>query len=222
MSLQNFESARKAMVESQLQPSGIVDGRVDEAFMQTPREMFVPNALRGVSYMDDNIEIGNGRTLMAPLILGQMVQNAALGKKAKVLDVGCGTGYSTAILARLAAEIVALDRDEKLLHSARLNWENLDLQNISPVLGNHTDGYAGAAPYDAIFINGAVAKAPMNLMSQLKKGGKLYCVLVEKGQSTGRIVVYTHVEQGEPISRVLADSMAPYLTGFDPQVEFEF
>ncbi len=222
MSLQNFKRARKAMVVSQLQPSGIGNEKVDAAFMDTPREMFVPNALRGVCYLDDDINLGNGRILMEPLILGRMIQNASLGRKGKVLDVGGATGYSAAVLAHLAGEVVALDKDEKLLHTARLNWENLDLQNITAVIGNHQDGYANGAPYDAIFVNGAVGAFPEKLMEQLKKDGKLFCVLVEKGNSTGVIISYEKREGHSPLIHEIAGAMTSYLPGFEPAQQFEF
>ncbi|MBE2191221.1 MAG: protein-L-isoaspartate O-methyltransferase [Alphaproteobacteria bacterium] len=222
MTHQNFEKAREAMILSQLQPSGVVDPTVNAAYFSVPREMFVPEDLRGVSYLDGNMQLGHGRFLIEPIIFASMVQDAGLKKTDKILDIGCGTGYSTAILSCLAEGVVALDENEKLLHTARQNWENLGYQNISPVLGRHQDGYRNSAPYNAIFINGSVAACPLDLVEQLALSGKLYCVMMEMGKSTGVITVFSKTEARQLISRALGDATAPYLVGFEPKQEFEF
>ncbi|OIN86065.1 MAG: hypothetical protein AUJ12_06915 [Alphaproteobacteria bacterium CG1_02_46_17] len=222
MSLQNFEKAREAMVVSQLQPSGVVDEKVNCAYLSIPREMFVSEALRGVSYLDDDLPVGEGRFLLEPLILAKMVQDANLEKTSKVLDVAGGTGYSAAILSQLVGEVYALDPSDKLLHAARLNWEHLGLTNISAVLGRAQDGYVKAAKYDAIFINGAVAEPPKELIGQLAPHGKLYCVLVKDGDTTGEITRYSVSDSGSLLQFALGDAATAYVPGLMPQGKFEF
>ncbi len=222
MTLQNFEKAREAMVVSQLQPSGVVDERVNEAYLSVPREMFVPESLRGVSYLDDDLSVGEGRVLLEPVVFGKMLQDAKLDKTSRVLDVAGGTGYSAAILSELAGDVFALDSSEKLLHSARMNWENLGLSNVSAVLGRPQDGYAKAAKYDAIFVNGAVSEPPRALLAQLGPQGKLYCVLVKAGDTTGEILRFSVSESGTLLQVVLGDAATSYIADFAPQAKFQF
>lgn len=222
MTLQNFQKAREAMVVSQLQPSGVVDTAVNDAFFSVPREDYAPEQLRGVCYLDDDLSIGQGRYMLEPLPFALMVQDAALNKEARVLDIGTGTGYSAAILSALCGKVTAVDSNEKLLHAARLSWERASLDNITPILGRHQDGYKSAAPYDAIFINGAVSEVPKDLMSQMTKNGKLYCILRKEDEGCGKVTVFKYSEAGQIISESLGDAFAPYLEGFSPAEEFEF
>ncbi|MDY0028401.1 MAG: protein-L-isoaspartate O-methyltransferase [Pseudobdellovibrionaceae bacterium] len=221
MTFQNFQKAREAMVVSQLQPSGVVDVAVNDAFFSVPREDYAPEQLRGVCYLDDDLLIGQGRFMLEPLPFALMVQNAGLTKKSNVLDIGTGTGYSAAILSVLSGKVTAVDSSEKLLHSAKTSWEKAAFKNITPVLGRHCDGYKASAPYDAIFINGAVGSVPHSLMSQLSKAGRLYCIMRKEEEYCGKVTVFKLSETGQLISESLGDAFAPYLEGFVPDQEFE-
>ncbi len=223
MTLQNFEKARENMVLSQLQPSGVVSESVMEAYKTIPREMFVPNSLRGVSYLDDDIQLGGGRVLMEPLLHGLMIQDAGLNVGDKCLDIGGGTGYSAAILALLTGSVIALEQEEKLLQEANNHWNSLGLGGkISAILGDHSAGYLSGAPYKAIFINGAVAEIPETLFSQLAENGTLYAVLMPLDSGVGKVVAAKRSSDGFTSITILGEGVTSYVPCFSPVKSFVF
>src|SRR5260370_11450328 len=114
----DYRSARLNMVESQIRPNKVTDPAVIEAMLAVPRERFVPEALRGVAYVDEDIPLGGGRYLMEPMVLGRLLQSAAIARTDAVLDVGCGSGYASAVMARLARNVIALEEDPALARQA--------------------------------------------------------------------------------------------------------
>lgn len=223
MTHQNFEKARENMVLSQLQPSGVVSERVMAAYQAIPREMFVPNALRGVSYLDDDIQLGNGRVVMEPLLYALMVQDAGLEAGDKCLDIGSGTGYSAAILAVLTGSVIALEQEDKLLQEANNHWKTLGLSHkITAVVGEHVGGYMASEPYKAIFINGAVASISNVLLSQLADDGVLYAVLMPEDSGIGKVVAVRRDEHGHVSQTVLGAGVTSYVPGFAPKNTFTF
>lgn len=223
MTLQNFQKARENMVLSQLQPSGIVSETVMAAYQTVPREMFVPNPLRGISYLDDDIEIGGGRVLMEPLLHGLMIQDANLKMGDKCLDIGGGTGYSASILALLTGSVVALEQEEKLLQEASNHLDTLGLgSKVTAILGDHKDGYALGAPYKAIFINGAVAEIPVKLLSQLTEDGALYAVLMPSDSGVGKVVAVRRGHDGFISTTILGEGVTSYVPSFAPLESFVF
>ncbi len=223
MTLQNFEKARENMVLSQLQPSGVVSEQVMEAYKAVPREMFVPNALRGVSYLDDDIQLGGGRTLMEPLLHALMLQDAGLTSADKVLDIAGATGYSAAVLAHVAGSVVAVEQEEKLLQDANNHWKTLGLsEKIMPVVGDHAGGYVSGAPYKAIIVNGAVADVPVALLAQLAEGGALYAILMPRDSAMGKVVAIRQDKTGAISQKVLGEGVTNYAPGFVPQQGFIF
>lgn len=223
MTHQNFEKARENMVLSQLQPSGIVSEDVMAAYQAVPRETFVPNALRGVSYLDDDIQLGNGRVLMEPLLYALMVQDAGLKKGDKCLDIGGATGYSAAVLAQLTGSVVALEQGDKLLQEANNHWASLGLSDkITAVMGEHVGGYMNGAPYKAIFLNGAVTDISVILLSQLAEDGVLYAVLMPEDSLIGKVVAVRRDEHGHVSQTVLGEGVTSYVPGFAPKNGFTF
>ena len=222
MSLQNFEKAREAMVLSQLQPSGVINPDLGDAYNAIPREMFVPNSVRGVCYCDDAVDLGGGRELIEPLYHGLMLQAAQITKGMKVLDVAGATGYSAAILSKVGAVVTAVDNDEKMLHAAQQNWTNLGLKAISPFVGANAQGYAKSGPYDVIIVNGAVGFRPDALLAQLKAGGKLLCIYVNKDEPIGSLMSYQKLENGEFAAKKLHDATSKFVPGLEPKLGFEF
>lgn len=223
MTLQNFEKARENMVVSQLQPSGVVSERVMAAFRAVPREMFVPEALRGVCYLDDDIAIGRGRCLVEPLVLAMMVQDANIQEGDKVLDIGGATGYSAAILAQLSQNVVALEQEETLLQEADSHWKNLGVENnITSMVGDHVGGFMTELPYKAIFVVGAVADISSVLLSQLAEDGTLYAVLRPDVDSQGKVLAVSRDVSGHVTERLLGESGCAYIPGFEPKNSFTF
>ena len=115
----DYAAARLNMVEGQLRTNKVTDAAVLDAFLAIPRERFVQPALRGIAYVDDDVALGGGRSLMEPMVLARLLQVAAIGKDDKVLEIGCATGYATALLARMAGSVIALESDPQLAAQAR-------------------------------------------------------------------------------------------------------
>src|SRR5689334_16671027 len=183
-------AARLNMVDSQLRTNKVVDEAVLEAFLAVPRERFVPPPLRGTAYVDEDIPLGGGRFLMEPMVLARLIQLARIGRGDTVLEVGAATGYATALLARLAKRVVALEGDPKLAQQARARLAELGAANATVVEGPLAAGHAAAAPYQAILVNGAVAAVPPAIAAALDEGGRLVTVLRPPGQ-VGQAILAT-------------------------------
>lgn len=177
MSSQDFEGMRRAMVESQLRTTDVSDPALIAAMASVPRERFVPDALRSVAYMDRSIPLAPGRALSPPLALGLMLMQALPDRADKVLIVGANTGYSAAVIARLAGEIVALEEDAGLAAQLRERVA----ANVTVVEGPLAEGAADGAPYQLIVIDGAVEQVPASLTDQLADGGALVTGIIDQG-----------------------------------------
>ncbi len=219
----NFEQARLAMVNSQLNTSGVVSDAVLAAYRNVPREMFVPVDRKSVCYLDDDVIFADGRFLLEPLVHALMVEKAAITQKDKVLDIGGYTGYSAAILSRLAQYVVAVESDAKALEFARHAWAEAGVSQtaVVPVCALLPEGCAAYGLYDVILINGAVSHVPQMIQDQLAPQGRLLCVEKNSASATGQIRLYT--KQGGQLNSVaIAGASVPYLPGFEPVPAFKF
>lgn len=217
----NFSDAREAMVVSQLNPSGVVEEAVLNAYRSVPRELFVPVDRQTVCYLDDDVIFSNGRCLMEPLVHALMVEHASVKPTDKVLDIGGLTGYSAAILMKLAKVVVAVEEDAQALETAKAIWLGMGMPEIMPVCATPELGCSAYAPYDVILINGAVVNVPQTLVDQLAPQGRLVCVETKPGTTVGQIRLYT--KQGAQLSGLtIADASVPYLPGFAPTPAFVF
>jgi protein-L-isoaspartate(D-aspartate) O-methyltransferase len=217
----DFAAARRNMVDGQVRTADVTDLRIVSAMLEVAREQFVTPAMAGLAYLDLDVPVGEGgagaRRLLKPMVLAKLIQAAELGATERVLDVGCATGYSAAILARIAGQVIALEQDAAL---ARAAGEALAQQpNVAVVEGALTEGWPQAAPYDAILMEGATEIAPEKLLGQLKDGGRLVCVL---GAGPGAKAYLYHRSGGEIGGRPLFDAAAPVLPGFVKPLEFAF
>jgi protein-L-isoaspartate(D-aspartate) O-methyltransferase len=221
----DFATARRMMVDGQVRTSDVTDPRIIAAMLELPRERFVPQGKAGLAYLDLDLPVtqpkpgGAARCLLKPMVLAKMVQAAGLGEDDHVLDVGCATGYSSALLARLAGSVIALEEDETLARLARENLAAVGAVNATVVSGPLTQGWQGRAPYDVIFVNGASEIVPHALARQLKEGGRLVAVV---GRApTGQAVVYRCVG-GDISGWPIFDAAAPLLPGFAAPPVFVF
>jgi protein-L-isoaspartate(D-aspartate) O-methyltransferase len=180
----DFSLARSKMIESQVRPNGITDGRIIQAMALLPREIFVPEARRSLAYMDEDIEIGAGRSLMEPMALAKLVQLAEIQSGDHVLHVGCGTGYATALLAALGKTVIGIDEDEGFAQTANSNLARLDIANAEVHRSAHAAGWTGGQPYDAILVDGRVPVVPSALFEQLRDGGRLVAVVGDNDVAT--------------------------------------
>jgi len=221
----NEPAARLNMVEGQLRTNKVTDEAVLEGFLTTPRERFVPARLRGIAYVDDDIPLSNGRYLIEPLVLARLLQLAEIGKGDKVLEIGCGTGYATAILAQIAASVVAVESDPQLAAAARANLAALGCGNVQLQEAPLHAGWRAGAPYNVILINGGVAEIPAAISDQLAEGGRLVTV-TEGGAGPsqarcGCAVLMTRAE-GKLSSRPVFDATVDVLPGFARRPAFVF
>ncbi len=225
----NFATQRTNMVEFQIRPSDITDRRIIRAMAEIPRELFVPHALREVAYMDADVSLsatssaGAGRALMAPRTFAKLVQLAEIQADDVVLDVGAATGYSAAVLSKLARAVFALESDDRLAREARRVLAELALGNVSVVTSELPGGHPQDGPYDAILIEGGVAEAPQSLLEQLKDGGRLVAVQLSMPAqgSLGKAVVWRRYD-GTIGETSAFDAAAPLLPGFEKAMEFAF
>ncbi|WP_170973363.1 protein-L-isoaspartate O-methyltransferase [Rhizobium sp. FKY42] len=215
----DFEAARTKMVENQIRTTDVTSHSVLRAFYNVPREAFVPEKSRALAYIDNDIQIGNGRYLMEASPLAKLLQLAKVTKDDVVLEIGCGTGYATAILSHIAGTVVAIESDTELSAAATTNIATLGCDNAAVVTGELEKGYAAESPYDLIFINGSVEEVPETLFSQLRDGGRLVAVLGYGNASTARVFIKEHGVISE--ASHFNTSVKP-LPGFRKSKEFVF
>ena len=219
----NFAVQRKNMVEGQVRTSDVTDRRVLRAMEELPREIFAPEDVRSLAYFDQDLRVSAGtdaaRYLLAPSLFAKMVQALDLDQGQVVLDVGCATGYGSAVMARMVQTVVGLEVDPDLAETASRTLSGLSVDNVVVVTGPLNAGWAGEGPYDAILLNGAVTEVPQGLPSQLKAGGRL--VAVVRQDPVGCVTLFTR--SGSLFSsRTLFDATAPSLPGFAVKPHFVF
>jgi protein-L-isoaspartate(D-aspartate) O-methyltransferase len=213
-----FGAARAHMIESQLRPNKVVDARVLAAFAGIRRELFVPEHLQAVAYIDEDLPLGKGRYLKEPMVVARLLQAAAVKRTDTALIIGAGTGYEAALVAALARNVVALEEDPELARGARAALVEHSVASVSIVEGPLTLGYRPRAPYDVILFCGGVAEVPSEIDSQLAEGGRLLAV-VNPASGVGRATLRTRTG-GVIARRVLFDAATPLLPGFLPKRAF--
>jgi protein-L-isoaspartate(D-aspartate) O-methyltransferase len=169
----DFEALRMQMVERQLRRRGIADERVLAAMGEVPREEFVPERHRGRAYADSALPIGEEQTISQPWIVAAICQALALDGGERVLEVGSGSGYSAAVLARLAAEVVGVERHRSLATGARGALARTGVENVELLVGDGSRGVLAQAPFDGIAVHAAAPAPPRTLLGQLVDGGRL-------------------------------------------------
>jgi protein-L-isoaspartate(D-aspartate) O-methyltransferase len=224
----DFARQRLTMVETQIRPNEVTDPRLLALLRALPRERFVPRDLRPMAYMDEGIEVfpsidgAPARFLLAPMVLARLVQLTAVEPQDMVLDVGCATGYSTAVLAGLGRTVIGLEPEPELAEAARGALRAIGILNAGIVEGPLGSGHKEAGPYDVILLNGSVPEPPETLTSQLSEGGRLAAVL-SNGGTFGQGKAYLFVKVGGEVSGVPHfDAGARPLPGFVPEPCFSF
>jgi protein-L-isoaspartate(D-aspartate) O-methyltransferase len=215
----DFAIARRMMVDGQIRPADVTDPYLLTAMLEIPRERFVPEALANLAYLDTALRIDAARTLLTPMALARLIRSSEVTSRDRVLDVACGTGYSSAILARLAADVVALEDDAARAGRCRETLRLTGVANVTVETGPLDAGWSARAPYDVILVNGAFEVEPHGLFAQLAEGGRLVGVL--GSGPDGKAILYRK-DRGEIGSRPLFDSAATLLPAFAKAPAFTF
>jgi len=216
----DYAVARHNMVQSQVRTNKVTNERLLAAMSELPRESFLPQARRGVAYVDEDIPIDHGRYLMEPMVLARLLQCAEARPDDLGLVVGCATGYGAAVLARLCGTVVALENRPSLVEQATTLLTDLGVDNAAVVEGPLVEGYPKQAPYDVILFGGAVAQIPDALAAQLAEGGRMLAV-VANDSGMGCATLFT-CRTGALSERVLFDAATPLLPDFEKQPGFVF
>lgn len=220
----DFAAARAFMVQGQVRTNDVTDPLLTAAMLEVPRERFVPPANADIAYLDRDMPVGGAdsgavRYLLKPLLLAKLIQAAEIKPGDRVLDVGCATGYAAALLTQLGATVLALEEDPALARNATANLTGLGFTQVKVVTGPLRNGWADAAPYDAIIVEGRTENVPEQLVRQLVPGGRLVCV---EGHSAAAKGMTYRCINGEASGWPLFEAAAPLLPGFAAPAAFVF
>lgn len=216
----NYAAMRRAMVDSQIRTNRVSDERVISALREVPRERFVPQRLKGIAYIDEDLEIAAGRYLMEPMVLARLLDTARVRSSDVALDVGSGTGYGATVLARLASTVVAVEADAALAGEAGRALIEAGAENVAVMGGPPLAGFPEQAPYDVILIEGAVEAIPEALLTQLGEDGRLVAVIRRRGEVGQAVLVERH--HGLVSRRVLFDASIQPLVEPSREPSFTF
>jgi protein-L-isoaspartate(D-aspartate) O-methyltransferase len=231
--MSGFTIARQKMVDGQVRPSDVTDIRIIDAMLAVPREAFVPLGQQAMAYLDIDLDVSAGlsktgpsetglsekRYLIKPVVTAKMLQAAEIRDTDNVLVVGCATGYSAAIVAKLAAKVTATEGDASLAAKAKDVLAGLGFANVTVRAAPAAEGDAANAPYDVIMLNGATEVAPAGLYRQLKDGGRLVGVFAMMQPQRATLVTHSHADFG---TRALFDAAVPVLPGLGRLPAFIF
>lgn len=216
----NLEQARFNMIEQQIRPWNVLDAEVLELLAVVKREDFVPLAHKALAFMDMEIPLGQGQVMLAPRVEARMLQDAAVQKHEKVLEIGAGSGYMAALLAHRAQRVISLEINPELAQMARANLQKAGIHNVEVRQFDGAKGVSADGPFDVIVLSGSVAEVPQALLAQLKVGGRLIGIVGE--EPTMRVNVVTRTSDAEFKTSTPWDTVAPRLLNFPEPSHFHF
>jgi len=215
----DFKSARTAMVDCQIRPSEVTRYPIIQAMLTVPREQYLPSEAQAIAYMGEHVDIGGGRVCLDPRVLAKLIDALAIQPDDLVLDIGCGLGYSTAIIANIAEAVVALEEDEALAEEAAATLSAQGVDNAVVEKGSLVGGAPSHGPYDVIIIQGGIEALPDAIADQLRPDGRI--AVIEMKGPLG--VAQLGVKGANGISwRRSFDATAPILPGFAAEKAFVF
>lgn len=220
MKLQDVEQARYYMIEQQIRPWNVEDAAVLELLAQVKREDFVQLAHKSVAFADMALPLPGGQYMLAPRVQARLVQDAAIKPTDKVLEIGAGSGYTTALLAKLAQRVISLEINAEVADLARANLHRAGIHNAEVRQTDGSQGAAADAPFDVILLGGSVAEVPQALLSQLKLGGRLVAIVGEEPIMHAQVV--TRTSETNFTSEDKWDDNAPRLQNFPQPSSFKF
>lgn len=213
----DFSTRRTTMVDTQVRPSDVTKYTVIDAMLSVPREAFVPRDQIEAAYVGENLMIGNGRAILEPRTLGKMLDAADIQNDELVLDIGCGLGYSSAVVSHFAEAVVAVEDDEALAGEAQSLLSEHGADNVALHCGALVEGAPAHGPYDVILLQGAVETVPEGLIAQIKDGGRIVALFKEGALGVVRV---GHKIEGNLHWRFSFNANAPVLAGFEKEIAF--
>ncbi|WP_090200585.1 protein-L-isoaspartate O-methyltransferase family protein [Yoonia tamlensis] len=205
------------MVDTQVRPSDVTKFPIIDAMLAVPREQFVPDNLREAAYVGENIDIGGGRTVLEPRTLGKMLDALDIQPGHVALDLACGMGYSTAVLAHMCEFVVAVEDNEARAEEAQTLLSAQGIDNAAVMTGPLAEGSAKSGPFDIIMVQGAVETVPDAVLAQLRDGGRIACIFAEGSLGVVRV---GHKLDGVVNWRFAFNASAPLVAGFTKTTEF--
>ena len=216
----NFEEARFKMVEQQIRPWKVLDTEVLAVLGSVPRELFTPEQYQFMAYVDEEIPLPGGHVMLPPRIDARLMHDLELKGTESVLEIGTGSGYRTALLARRAREVLSLEIDPAQAEAARRHLQAAGIHNARVVQGDGAQAPVQGAPFDAIVLGGSVAEVPQGLLDQLKVGGRLIAVVGT--DPVMQATLFTRTGERQFSSTVLWDTSVPALQNFARPARFKF
>ncbi len=215
----DFSARRVTMVDTQVRPNDVTKFPIIEAMLAIPREDFVPETLREAAYVGENLDLGGGRVVLEPRTLAKMLDALALEPGQSVLDLGCGLGYSTAVVGRMTGRVVGVEEDAAWAAEAQAVLAGHGVTNATVQCGPIAAGAPALAPFDAILVQGAAEVLPEAIAAQLKDGGTIVCLFMEGALGVCRL---GRKADGAIAWRNIFNATAPVLPGFARKAEFVF
>lgn len=209
---------RTMMVDTQVRPSDVTKFPIIDAMLSVPREAYVPRQLRDTAYIGENLPLAAGRVILEPRTLAKMLDVLDIGNDELVLDIGCGLGYSTAVIARMAQAVIGLENDDSMAEDAQATLSDHDVDNAMVQLGPLEEGAAVHGPYDVIILQGAVEVLPQTLSEQLKENGRICAVFAQGALGVVRV---GYKIDGQISWRDAFNAGAPVLEGFQSRAAFK-
>jgi protein-L-isoaspartate(D-aspartate) O-methyltransferase len=220
MNLQNVEQARFYMIEQQIRPWDVSDAAVLDLLATVKREDYVPLAQKSLAFVDMAIALPGGQSMLPPRVQARLLQDAAVQPTDKVLEIGTGSGYMTALLAHQAQRVISLEINPEIADMARANLQRAGIHNVEVRLADASKGTPGEAPFDVILLGGSVAEVPQSLLNLLKVGGRLVAIVGEEPIMHAQVV--TRTSETNFTSTDKWDDNAPRLLNFPQPSPFKF
>lgn len=218
----NFERARYNMIEQQVRPWTVLDPDVLETLGSLPREDFVPPAYRRLAYADTRIPLAHGQSMMAPVVEGRLLQSLEILPEDRILEIGTGSGYLTACLARLGSHVDSVDIHGDFIASARERVDALGFDNTSLATGDAARGWDGDRPWDIIVLTGAVPQVPEAYLHALAPGGRLFAIVGEENRPIMEALRISRIDTDEWATESLFETWIAVLKNAERPARFEF
>ncbi len=215
--MSDYSTRRTMMVDTQVRPSDVTKFPIIEAMLEIPREAYVPDGKRDEAYVGENLALAGGRVMLEPRTFAKLLDALDISPDEVVLDIGCGLGYSTAVIARLAEAVVAVEEDAEMAAEAQTILSANGVDNAAVINGALAEGAAKHGPYDVIMLEGAVEEMPETITEQLKEGGRIGCIFMEGALGVAKI---GYKIDGKVTWRFAFNASAPILPGFGHSTEF--